>query len=143
MARIRPALPEDLPAIRSLLAGEGLPADDLEPHLAHFFVAEDHGRLLGVCGLESHPPFGLMRSLAVAEPWRGRGLGRSLGEAVATHARRTGLRELYLLTTRSAAVARRLGFHPVNREEAPPEIRGTTEFSHACPASARLMRRRL
>jgi len=62
-----------------LLAACALPVTDvLASSRPDFFGVRVAGTLVGVVGLELYPPFGLLRSLAVAPASRGRGLAHEL-----------------------------------------------------------------
>ena len=77
-ARLRPATPDDLPGVERLLRASGLPTDGVREALATFVVAEAGGDIVGVAGLELCCDNALLRSVAVAEAWRSRGVGRAL-----------------------------------------------------------------
>lgn len=138
---IRPAAAGDEGPVRELLESVQLPHEDIAEHLEHFFVALHRGDLLGVAGLELHGDVGLLRSLAVSERWRGRGLAARLSRAVLDEARRKGVAELFLLTTTAEAYCRRLGFETVDRALVPDSVRQTREFSELCPCTAVCMHR--
>lgn len=131
-------------AVERLLAQSHLPTADLTPALLQHFLAygtaEDPA---GVVGLELHGPVALLRSLAVAAHDRGAGLGRRLVAAAEARARLHGVQELCLLTTTAERFFERLGYERADREAAPAAIRGTSEFTSLCPASAAFMRKRL
>lgn len=136
--QIRSSRPSDLDAAVRLLSDAGLPLDDLTAeHLA--LVAEEHGELHGLIGLEFFGDVGLLRSLVVASHSRGRGLGQMLVSALEAHARDCGVAELWLLTIDADAFFERLGYGIRRRDAAPGAIRGTAEFSTLCPADAVLM----
>lgn len=136
---IRPALPDDLMAVERLLAANGLPTDGVGAALGSFLVAEQDGALVGVVGVERCREYGLLRSTAVDDHWRGRGLGRRLVERAIAAAEAKGLKALYLLTTTAERYFPSFGFAVTSREEVPDEIRNTAEFQVACPASAVVM----
>jgi len=94
-----------------------------------------------VGGLEVHAPSGLVRSVAVHPDRRRRGLARALWTAIEGRAQELRLDDLYLLTPTAESFFSRLGFAPVPGDQAPEEIRRTTEFRELCPDSAILMRR--
>ena len=152
LTSLRPARPEDLDRIRRLLTDGKLPTGGVEEHLAEgYVVAEENAApaaarenregtaLIGVCGMEVHGAFGLLRSLAVAPAARGRSTGRALVENRLDWARSRGLREVYLLTTDADRYFERLGFIRRSRDGAPPEISGCLEFRSLCPATAVVM----
>ncbi len=74
------AKPADEAVIKSLLAECGPPCEDISDHLPHFIVAKDDNGIVGVVGLEPWGRVGLLRSLAVKDSCRGRGLGKTLCE---------------------------------------------------------------
>lgn len=138
--QVRALGPADLDAARALLAAHDLPVEDLaSPALSLLGAFQDRG-LVGVVGLESCEPFGLLRSLAVADAHRGRGLARALCAEIFALARRRGIQTLFLLTTTAADYFPRLGFVAIPRDAAPPSIQTSTQFASLCPASARVMR---
>ena len=73
--------------------------------------------------------------------YRGQGLGASLVEAALSRAGRLNLGTVYLLTNDARDYFARLGFADCPREDAPPAIRESWEFSTGCPASAAFMKR--
>lgn len=140
MVKIRSATTSDIPAIESLLLDSQLPSEGVGEHIANFFVAEDEGKLVGVGGFEDcGAGIGLLRSFAVQPEWRNRGIARQLHEHVATHARRSGIFGLYLLTTTAQGYFAKHGFASMARDEAPEAIRNTRQFRESCPDSAVLM----
>jgi amino-acid N-acetyltransferase len=138
-ARLRPATPSDLPAIERLLTASALPLDGVGDALPSFVVAESGGELVGVAGLEPCRDNALLRSVAVAERWRSRGVGRALVERVIADAESRGIHALYLLTTTAERWFPSFGFRTIAREAAPADVRATAEFTGACPSSAAVM----
>ncbi len=136
MEALAPASPADRDAVVALLDRCGLPSRDVDAHLAHFTVAREAGRLVGVIGVEVHGTDGLLRSLAVAEECRGRGIARRLYATKLGHALRLGIERLYVLTTTAQGFFELLGFTVVPRDEVPESIRGTEEFRVLCPTTA-------
>jgi amino-acid N-acetyltransferase len=130
--------------VRQLLAQCELPTSDLtQAHLEHFFARGSEQALDGVIGLELYPPVALLRSLAVAQAARSRGIGRSLVLEAERYARSRGVTEIYLLTTTAERFFARSGYERILRDAVPPPIRETQEFSSLCPASSAVMRKRL
>lgn len=137
---IRSALETDLPRVRALLERSALPTAGVAEAWSSFLVAESGGDVVGVVGIEMcGDRYALLRSTAVADEWRGRGLGRTLVERAIEEARGKGIEALYLLTTTAEAYFPSFGFSRVSREEVPVEVRATEEFASACPASATAM----
>ena len=87
-------------------------------------------------GLEGYGAVALLRSLAVAPAWQGRGLGAALLAHAERMARQRGIAALYLLTTTAEAFFTRRGYVRLAREAAPPVLHPTAEFAALCPASA-------
>jgi amino-acid N-acetyltransferase len=127
-----------------LLARSRLPTADLTPALMqHFLACGPPEDLAGVVGLELYGPVALLRSLAVAASHRSTGLGKTLVAAAEAHAQSCGVQELCVLTTTAERFFERLGYERADRDAAPTVIRGTSEFTSLCPASAAFMRKRL
>ena len=132
-----PAQDSDFEQIIALLMECRLPRQDLTlEHLRHFFVLQDEGKLTGVVGLEVRAEFGLLRSLAVQEKSRGRGLGKLLVAQAEAHAAMLGVQALYLLTMTAEKFFLSLGYGETDRQQAPLPIQNTTEFSEICPSSS-------
>jgi amino-acid N-acetyltransferase len=125
--------------VLGLLRDASLP-EDVEPHFGDFIVAERDGSIVGAVGLEVLGEGALLRSLVVRSDLRKSGLGTSLAAEAIRSATSASIRELFLLTVDAAAFFTRLGFEHVPHASAPPDVRGTREFSELCPSTARLMR---
>ena len=138
IAALPPIQPcSDLPAVRALLAAAGLPTADLTAAArADFWGCHEGTQLIGVVGLEIYGAVALLRSLAVAPAWQGRGLGAALLAHAERAARQQGVSALYLLTTTAEAFFARRGYVRLPREAAPPVLHRTAEFAALCPASA-------
>ncbi len=143
---LRAAQGSDLPAVITLLTACGLPSSDLsEASLAHFHVLESDGQLVGVAGLEVAGSQGLLRSVAVAPHFRGKGLAGRLVEATEAASNRNEFSALYLLANDAGATRffERLGYTPVERTRVPPALLSLPEFSHLCPQSCPCLRKAL
>lgn len=126
--------------IRQLLSVCELPVADISLSKSLlFFGCRSEGRLAGVIGLEVYGPVALLRSLAVDPAQRRHGLGKTLVDFAEAHAASLGIESLYLLTTTADTFFSRLGYAPASREEAPPSIKATSQFSGLCPASSIFM----
>lgn len=141
--QIRRAKKADLHAINDLIERAGLLNEDIAPHVKNFLVAVDHGDLVGAVGLELYGSVGLLRSLAVAPSFRGRGLAGRLCRELCADATERGIRHLYLLTTDADGYFLRHGFKVIDRSKAPSEIQNTEQYSQLCPVTAVLMHRQL
>ena len=132
----------DLPAVVRLLEVAGLPATDVEAHLATLVVAVMDGRAIAVGGLETCGPAALLRSLVVTAELRDHGIGRALCDRLEAMARDSGVADIYLLTETAEGFFRARGYTRIERQAAPAAIANTQQFSALCPASAVLMHRR-
>jgi N-acetylglutamate synthase-like GNAT family acetyltransferase len=141
--RVRPAAPTDFPAVERLLLASGLPLDGVRESLPSFVVAEAGDEIVGVAGLEVCGEHALLRSVAVADTWRSRGVGRALVTRLIADAEARGIHALYLLTTTAEHYFPSFGFRAITRDAVPEEVRATAEFRSACPASATVMTRRI
>ncbi len=127
----------DEPWIRQLLALCGLPHEDIPPqHLSHFWVIKERGEILGSAGLEILGRSALLRSLAVDPRFRKRGFASELTKRAEDYAASLNIKEIYLLTMTAESFFRKRGYQKTERNSAPPEIQGTTEFQSLCPASS-------
>jgi len=131
---------EDVAELRLLVAACGLPLEGLDAHLGAALLARDEGRVVGCVALELYGEEALLRSLAVAEGWRGRRLGERLTEAALALARERGARRVWLLTTTADRFFPRFGFSRVERAALPEALDASAELRGACPASAVAMR---
>ena len=129
-----------LAQVKSLLRASDLPVVDLhENNQVRFFACGEQTMPLAVIGIESHGPYGLLRSLAVSHAERGQGLGKVLVAEVEDYARRQRLQAIYLLTTTAPEFFLKLGYEVVTRDVVPGEIRQTSEFASICPDDAVVM----
>lgn len=141
MVALRPAVASDLAPVAALLDRCALPRADIERDFpGGFVVAAFAGQVVGVAGVEIHGRSGLLRSVAIAESHRGRGLARTLTHDRLAWARSRELVDVWLLTTTAAALFARLGFTETARASAPRELSESAEFARTCPASATCMR---
>lgn len=129
--------PVEADRVRALLVANDLPVDDLGDSSITLIGAFDDGVLAGVIGLQACGEVALLRSLAVASDQRGRGVGARLVERILS----TAERPVWLLTTGARDYFLRHGFTVASRDDAPPAIRATAQFSSLCPSSAVLMSR--
>src|SRR5688572_14815841 len=101
---VRPAVAEDLSAVKGLLDTAHLPLDGLEEQFGDSYaVAEAGGQIVGAEGIEIYEHSGLLRSAVVHPEWRGRGVGDVLTRDRLDWARQAGLDRVYLLTTTAEA----------------------------------------
>ena len=141
--RIETAGPADADEVLRLLDRNQLPLDGLEDHLATTLVARQDGRIVGSAGLEIYPDGALLRSVTVAPPLQGHGLGRELTDAAIRLARDLQVPAIFLLTTTAERYFPKFGFERIERADVPPTVQTSIEFTSACPASATVMRKSL
>ncbi len=132
---LRPACPEDEPAVRDLVRTAFAPyaarmgREPMPMHADHaaaieragVWVAEVDGAVVGVLEVEPRPGHLYVDIVAAGTGWRGRGVGRSLLRRADAEARRRGLPELRLLThetmTENVALYTRTGWTDVSDPE--------------------------
>lgn len=140
---LRPADGDRLSYVETLLERNGLPSKDVRSTPGRFYVAAVGDEPVGVGGVESYGPVGLLRSVVVERPARGRGLGTALCDALEARAAEDGVETLYLLTTTAAGFFAGRGYVEVERTAAPAPIRRTAQFAELCPGGATCMRKSL
>ena len=131
------SLPFDcLPQLESLLAANGLPADDCAEQADIFYGIFDDGRLIAAGGLETAGDYALLRSIVVHPDYRGRRLARALCDFLLQRARGQEKIAVYLLTESAAGYFEKAGFVHQSRTQVPAEIAETRQFAALCPESA-------
>lgn len=128
---LRAAAIGDVPYIHHLLeiyASQGnllpRPMSELYRHLRDFFVVEIGGTIAACGALEIFTEdLGEVRSLAVADAFKNRGLGSLLVNRIVTEARTIGLRRLMALTYASEFF-HKLGFKTVSKDTLPEKVWG-------------------
>ncbi|HST07107.1 MAG TPA: arsenic resistance N-acetyltransferase ArsN2 [Gemmatimonadaceae bacterium] len=141
--KIRNAEPDDLPAVEKLLTASDLPFDGVPENFGSFVVAEEKDAIVGAIGLELFDSAALLRSAVVSRNQRGTGIGRRLVEEILELAERSGINEVYLLTTTAEDYFPRFGFQRTTRSAVPEAVKSSAEFQGACPDTAVVMGRRV
>ena len=127
---LRKALPTDAPAMRDLVdwyaAKRILLSRDLVSYyetIRDYTVAVDgNGKFIGCGGLHIlWNEIAEVRALAVAEDWRGKGVGSAIMRALAQEARDMGMKRLFCLTFEVAFFAHH-GFKPHPGQAVPMEV---------------------
>jgi len=142
-AHIERARGSDRDGVLRLLNQSHLPLEGLAEHLATTLVVRDADTIVGSAALEIYADGALLRSVAVADGWRGRGLGQELTSAAIRLAEDLEATSIYLLTTTAEQFFPKFGFERIARTDVPDSVRASVEFTSACPASATVMRKRL
>lgn len=90
--------------------------------LQAFLVAEVDEAVVGCCSLEIiWSDLAEIKSLAVGQTQKGKGVGRALVEASLEQARRLGVPRVFALTL-EPAFFERVGFHVVGKDELPMKV---------------------
>jgi amino-acid N-acetyltransferase len=95
---IEAARPDEWAAVFSFLETMGLPTAGLADHLSGVLVSRAGRRIVGTAALEVYGKAALLRSVAVSEDRRGRGLGTALVQRALELGRQQGVENFYLLT---------------------------------------------
>lgn len=140
---IEAATARDLPDVHELLTRHRLPLDGVDDHVQTMLVARENSQIVGSAALEVYADGALLRSVAVDARQQGRHVGHQLTEAALQLARAHGARAVFLLTTTAEKFFPRFGFEQIAREDVPPSVQASVEFTSACPTSAIVMRKRL
>jgi N-acetylglutamate synthase-like GNAT family acetyltransferase len=100
--------------VRAILDSTGLCTEGLDWPSACYLAAYQGDVPIGTVGIEARVDAALMRSLAVLEPMRHRGIGEALVKAARVAAHTRGARSLYTLASgQHLAWFTRFGFAPV------------------------------
>lgn len=134
---------EELGNVILLLKENKLPFADLDTERHIFFEFYDGSAVAAVGAIEPYASLGLLRSVAVAMPFRRRSFGRRVVQHLEQVAQKNGIESLYLLTETAAPFFSHLGYQEVKRERAPDAIKKSSQFSHVCPDTAQLMVKKL
>jgi N-acetylglutamate synthase-like GNAT family acetyltransferase len=123
-------------AADALVAGSGLPLDDLDRCRATQYVVRDGAAIVATAALEVRGRDAILRSVAVDPDWRGQRLGERIVSHAIAAAREADLRALYLLTETAADFFPRFGFVVEARAAAPPAIQASAEYGFVCGSHA-------
>lgn len=124
--------------ILELLENNKLPTDDIGLTLEHFWVVLENEHVVGAIGLEVYDRYGLLRSMVVSAASRGKGIAAMLVGNLEAQAGKMGIDEIFLLTETAPEYFLRQGYTETKRDLVPEALRASSEFSHVCPASARI-----
>ena len=135
----------ELSDIRTLLAANGLPVEDLCTTLIEgFLIIQDASGTIVASGALQHLGSSvLLRSLVVTPELRGTGIARRLVARLEDDARALGYEELWLLTTTAEGFFGAAGYERASRDDAPADVRSCRQFAVLCPSTAICMRKRL
>ncbi len=128
-------------AIHKILGDAVLPLPVEGDPSVSFLIAERSGSIVGCAGWESHPPFALVRSVAITESARERGVGSLLMQTLLDQLTQSHYEEIFLVTLEADSFFSRFGFNPTTRDNLPEEIGKSPEFNLHCCESGKWMRR--
>jgi amino-acid N-acetyltransferase len=95
---------------------------DIYKNLQTFFVVEDNGQVIGCCALEViWSDLAEIKSLAVDEQYKGRGVGSMLVNAAVEQAKRLGMPTVFGLTLKPQFFEK-LGFKVVDKGTLPMKV---------------------
>lgn len=117
------AVPADVGTAGTLLETNGLSTDGLGVDGSIYWIA-DATEATGVCGMEVDGDYGLLRSLAVRQDHRGRGLAKRLVDHAKVWARERGLVALYAFSKDTGSFFERHDWEEVPVAEAADRLRG-------------------
>jgi N-acetylglutamate synthase-like GNAT family acetyltransferase/SAM-dependent methyltransferase len=139
---IRAARDSDLSAIDKLLSENGLTTSGVRENLSNFLVAECEG-VVGVIGIEFAGHGGMLRSMAICQELRKRGIGAALFNRCLEIARAAGIEDAYLLTNTAEKFVARWGFQKIQRTEIPADLMQSSALNNFCPTSSICMKLKL
>ena len=126
---VRYARLADAPAISAITAEyarQGImlerSGENIVENIRNFFVAEYNGEVIGCCAIAFYTlKLAEIRSLAVFNRYKMRGIGRLLVEKAELVLREEGVEEVFVLTL-SREFFRRLGYSEIKKEYFPQKI---------------------
>jgi N-acetylglutamate synthase-like GNAT family acetyltransferase len=123
MIEIAPATLADTLSIHELLTACDLSTLEVLAPGTMYFVARMGEKLVGVCGLEFDGESALLRSVAVDNSTRGRGIARALIDGAIQELHRRSVRVLFLFSKDTGAYFENLGWVEVPVGEAADALR--------------------
>jgi amino-acid N-acetyltransferase len=131
---------DTLNLVVSILKQNNLPAEDITDKTRLFHLKENE-EIVGTVGIEFYNQYALLRSLAVDNEKRNKGLGKKLVEFVEQYAKQEGVKELILLTTTAPAFFKSRNYQVIDRVDVPEDVKKSSEFASVCPSSAIVMKK--
>jgi protein-tyrosine-phosphatase/N-acetylglutamate synthase-like GNAT family acetyltransferase len=139
---IKPAEGDYYQELLRLLEKHKLPITDIEGKEL-FVLLDESNKVVGTGGLEYFNGHALLRSIAVDDSHKGKGLGKFITGELEKIARKKGSKDIYLLTTTADGFFQSQGYQVVERNNVPEEVRKSSEFTTVCPDTAIAMRKPL
>lgn len=98
--------------------------NELYENIRDYFVHESEGKILGCVGLHvSWEDLAEVKSLAIDEKEKGKGIGKSLLTAALAEAKGLGVKRVFVLTY-IPDFFKKYGFRPIDKSELPHKIWG-------------------
>jgi amino-acid N-acetyltransferase len=127
---------EDVVTIIELLKSNNLPTSDLSNGQRVFIIALKDCKTIGCVAVEVYGDSGLLRSLAVSNDFRAKGIGMKLVAEAEAWSYNNGLKCLYLLTTTASGFFPKMGWVITDRSTVPEKVTVASEFASVCPTTA-------
>lgn len=127
--------------VKDLLQKSNLPYNDIDEHFDNFVISLYKNKIIGVMGIEPYNKVGLVRSLAVNNDFRNKGIASKLLEKIIDYSKSKSVEEIFLLTTTASGFFFKFGFKIIDSDKMPDEIKNTSEFQDICPASSICMKK--
>lgn len=130
---------QDVKPVCDLLRSSNLPHADFNLNKIKVILAIDNGDIIGSIGIELYPPNALLRSFVLHPDYRGKGIGNNMLQYLISYSSQKGIRDVHLLTDTADSYFISNGFIVANRNDAPAQIRKTSEFKDLCPSTSTYM----
>lgn len=130
---------KDFEKITNLLKINKLPYSDIQKIDIEFIVAKKDNEIIGCIGLEKFETEGMLRSFAVDDEFKNKGIGTEMYNRILSYSHQNNIKNMHLLTNTAKEYFLKAGFLVVDRDNAPEAIKGTSEFSGLCPVSSTYM----
>jgi amino-acid N-acetyltransferase len=128
--------------IKELLIENNLPVSDLNDRIT-FFVEKNDNEIIAAGGIEDAGTDAIIRSIAVAENYKGKGYGAQITRQLLNYAKTKNKKDIYLLTTTADNYFPRFGFKEVKRQDLPAALKSSSQYKDVCPSSAVIMKLKL
>lgn len=129
---VRPARADEMERARAVVEEAKLFLGGFEDQFGpqYALAVTDDGSIVGVAGIETYGDVGLLRSVCVREPWRGRGIAARLVRDRIVWAKAHRLRALYLFT-RQVAFWAAFDFEMSDRDAWPSPLHASAQHRSA------------
>jgi amino-acid N-acetyltransferase len=134
--------PQDVKSVCDLLRSSNLPYTDFDLDKINVIIAIDNKDIIGSIGVELYPPNALLRSFVLRPEYRGKGIASNMFRYLMSYGREKGIRDIHLLTDTADSYFISNGFIIANKNDAPSQIRETSEFKDLCPSTSTYMVKR-